>query len=393
MRIGIDGACWANRRGYGRFAREITSAMLDAAPQHEFVAFVDETAARAFAPRPANLRIVQVAQGRSPTTAASADGARSPLDMLRFTRAVARERLDVFFSPSVYTFFPLPAALPAVVTIHDAIAERFPHLTLPSRRARLFWNLKLRLALRQASLILTVSEHARREVSRVHGVPAEKLRVAVEAPSSDYRVRDPEAEILAAAARAGVPSGARWLVYVGGFNPHKNVDVVVRAHARAVAALGAEPPLHLVLVGDAERDVFHRGVEEIRAAVAEGGTGALVHWAGYVPDEELSFLLSGALALVLISEAEGFGLPAVEAAACGCPVIATTDSPLPELLAGGGFFVRPGDLEGTTSAILALAGDPGTRERMGRMALERARRLSWSAAADAALDALRQAAA
>ena len=81
-----------------------------------------------------------------PILVATAAGLQSvPRDMLRLTRATGREPLDVFFSPSVYTYFPLPPRLPAVVTIHDAIAERFPHLTLPSARARLFWKLKVKL--------------------------------------------------------------------------------------------------------------------------------------------------------------------------------------------------------------------------------------------------------
>ena len=172
MRIGVDGACWANQRGYGRFAREIVAAMVDSSPADHFVCFVDE-AARAHVPvEGGNVTLVSVVQTQAPTKAASADGARSLLDMLRFTRAVRRADLDVFFCPSVYTYFPLPLGLPSVVTIHDAIAERFPELTLPSRRARLFWNAKVKLAIHQSRIVLTVSDYARRDVEAVHGVPS-----------------------------------------------------------------------------------------------------------------------------------------------------------------------------------------------------------------------------
>ena len=104
--------------------------MIVLAPEHEYVLFADRRAAdRVALP---GTRVVVVQQTASPTLAASASGSRSPFDMLRFTRAVWKERPDVFFSPSVYTYFPLPVGLPAVVTVHDAIAERFPELTMPS---------------------------------------------------------------------------------------------------------------------------------------------------------------------------------------------------------------------------------------------------------------------
>ncbi len=210
-----------------------------------------------------------VDQGRAPTDAAAAEGYRSPLDMLRLTRAVWRARPDVFFSPSVYTYFPLPPGQRAVVTVHDAIAERFPELTLPSPRARLFWKLKVGLALRQARLILTVSDFAAREIAEVLHVAPGRIRVTGEAPAAAFRPSAGPAEIRAAAARIGLPAGARWLIYVGGFNPHKHVDAIVRAHA-AVAATLAEPP-HLLLVGTIDRDVFHGDQATIRRAIERCG--------------------------------------------------------------------------------------------------------------------------
>ena len=387
MKIAVDAACLANERGYGRFARELLQAMIAQSPQDEFVLLVDRrAAARAALP---GARMVIVEQGVSPTIAAASDGSRSPLDMLRFSRAVWRERPDVFFSPSVYTYFPLPPGLPAVVTIHDAIAERFPELTLPSWKDRTFWKLKTRLALWQSPIILTVSDFASREIQEVHGVPAARIRVAVEAPAAAYRPSDSPTDVARAASAAGVPSGAPWFVYVGGFNPHKHLDVIVRAHA-AVAAGRAIPP-HLVLVGTIDSDVFHGTRASVLAEIERAGTASLVHWPGFVPDEELCHLLTGAVALLMPSENEGFGLPAVEAAACGTPVIATTASPLPELLAGGGFFVAPRDGDALERGMRTLLDEPETRRTMGARAHAQASRLSWDIAATSALGALREA--
>lgn len=390
MRIGVDASCWANGRGYGRFTQELLRAMVTMAPADDFVCFVDDAAARRWNLAAPNVRLVRVAQSASPTDAASADGSRGPVDILRFSRAVAHEPLDVFFSPSVYTYFPVRPRLRTVVTIHDAIAERFPELTLPSWRARLFWRAKVWLALRQSRLVLTVSDYAARELVEVLGIPHDRIRVAVEAPAAVYTPSAP-ADIAAAAARAGLPLHARWLTYVGGFSPHKRVDAIVRAHATIAGELGAQAP-HLLLVGALSGDAFLGNQGDIRAAIRTAGTEALVHWTGFLPDEELRHLHSGALALLLPSLAEGFGLPAVEAAACGCPVIATTASPLPELLVGGGIFVAPGDDSALTTAVRRIATHESERAAMASVARTRADALTWSGAATAALGALREAA-
>ncbi len=391
MRIGVDATCWANQRGYGRFTRELVTAMVRDAPTDEFICFLDARARDVFRLDASNVTPVVVPQRQSPTQAAAAGSARSLGDMLRLSRAVWGARPDVFFSPNVYTYFPLPPGLPAVVGIHDAIAERFPGLTLPSRRARLFWSAKVALAIRQARLVLTVSEYAVDEIVEMHRVPRSRLRVALEAPAAAYRPSSDPADVAAAAARAGVPPGARWLAYVGGFNPHKHVDVLVRAHAAAAAQL-EDPPL-LLLVGAVDGDVFYGAQSEIREAIRHAGTEELIRWTGFVPDEELRHLLSGAVALVLPSASEGFGLPAVEAAACGAPVVATTASPLPQLLEGGGLFVAPGDLAALTGALLRLLTDETTRASLGAQARRRAAALTWTAGAGAALAALREAAA
>src|SRR5215208_5516795 len=178
MRIGVDATCCANTRGYGRFARELLRALVVEGSGDEFVCFVDDRAARQFDLTAPNVRLVRVTQSMAPTEAASADGSRSLRDMWRLTRAVAREPLDVFFFPTVYTYFPVPPSLPAVVTVHDAIADRFPALTLPSARARLFWRLKVRMALAQSPIVLTVSDYAARDVSSTLGVASDRLRVA-----------------------------------------------------------------------------------------------------------------------------------------------------------------------------------------------------------------------
>lgn len=365
-------------------------ALVAHAPEDEFLCIGDRASLDAFPLEAPNMRRLEVSLSASPTVAAAADGHRSLGDMFALTRAVRAARPDVFFSPSVYTYFPLPPGQRAVVTIHDAIVERFPELTLPSARARLFWKLKVGLAIRQARLILTVSDYAAGEIERMLRVPRRRLRVAVEAPAAIYEPSDP-ADI--ARARQAWPLGdAPYFVYVGGFNPHKRVDAVLRAHAEVTRDTGRQAP-HLLLVGRMSGDVFHGEGDRLRAIVREEGTEALVHWTGFVPDEELRHVHSGATAVVLASESEGFGLPAVEGAACGTPVIATRESPLPSLLARGGIFVAPGSVPEIAAAMRSLLDSPARRREMGAVAFTQAKALSWQAGAAAAYEALREAAA
>lgn len=391
MLVGVDATCWANGRGYGRYTRELLSAMAAEAPTWRFRCFLDARARAVFDLEGPNVEGIEVAQSASPTEAAAADGSRSPFDMLRLTRAVAKHRADVFFSPSVYTYFPLPPGLPGVVTIHDAIAERFPHLTLPSRRARLFWNAKVSLALLQCRTVLTSSEYGASELVDVLHVRRERIRVATAAPAPLYRPSDSASDIAATAQRIGLPPGARWITYVGGFNPHKNVHLIAEAHGRLVRRLGDQAPW-LVLVGTLSDDPFHGAQAQIREAIAAAGSSARVLWPGFVSDADLRHLHSGAAALALPSMSEGFGLPAVEAAACGCPVVATTASPLPTLLAGGGYFVAPGDVDALTDALGQLVEDTARRAQMGAAAKAGADRLTWRGAAREALAALGDAA-
>ena len=180
-------------------------------------------------------------------------------------------------------------------------------------------------------------------------------------------------------------------MYVGGFGPHKRVDAIVRAHAEVVTRTVGEPP-YLLLAGALSGDVFLGDQGRIRGEIERCGTGHLVRWMGFVPDDELRHLMTGAVALLMPSECEGFGLPAVEAAACGTPVVATTMSPLPELLAGGGIFVEPRDEPALVRAMHHLLTDETAQRSMGRRAREQATRLTWQATAQSALAALREAA-
>jgi glycosyltransferase involved in cell wall biosynthesis len=378
MRIGVDVASWANRRGYGRFTRSLLGALVEMDRRNEYVFFADAHTAATHRFPPA-VRLVAVATDEPPVRAASAASRRSIRDMLRMTRAVARERVDVFFFPTVYTYFPLLGRARVVVGIHDTIAEDHTDLVFPGGRGAALWRLKSALARWQADHILTVSEHARRAIMRRFGWRRDRVWVVGEAPDTVFRRTRPAPGGAALCVRLGISPQERLLVYVGGINPHKNLELLARSFARLRTdpALG---PLRLILVGD-QKDVFTPGLAQLHDVIAALELRDAVTFTGFLADEELAQLLNMATLAVLPSAAEGFGLPAVEAAACGLPVVATRNSPLPELLAGGGIFVNPADPDELTNALRDLLSDEEKRQSMGETAHRQASRLSWDRSA------------
>lgn len=378
MRIGIDVCCWSNRRGFGRYTREVVRQLVAQGQRHEFVLFVDPwTAAEAEFPPGAQLKIV--ATGRQPMRAASADGARSALDLWRMQRAVARHRLDLFYFPAVYSFFPLPRRLPAVITFHDAIAESHPTLIFPNRRARLFWNLKIRLALRQADRIVTVSAASQRRIAGTFGCPESEITVIPEGPGPVFRPLECAERVRTVRQRYDLPAEVPLVLYVGGISPHKNLDGLLRA--MAILRERSSDPWHLVLVGDYQRDSFFGCYASVLQLARDLELADRVTFTGFVPDEDLVALYNAATLLVLPSFDEGFGLPVVEAMACGLPVAVSNRGSLPEVAGDAGLPFSPADPEETAGAIGRLLGDADLRRRLGERGLRRAESYSWQSAA------------
>jgi glycosyltransferase involved in cell wall biosynthesis len=376
MRIGVDATCWHNRRGYGRHARALLGALLRGDRCNHYVLITDSPAEFDTLSREVEVR--RVATSAPTIEAASARGRRGLRDLWRMSRALAAPDLDILLFPTVYSFVPVWSRAKKVVMIHDVIAEKYPKLTVPRPLARCFWKIKVALGRWQAHALVTVSEHSRRGLVEHFRLLPERIFVVGEASDPIFRVlnnRQPTPGLT----RLGLADG-RLLVYVGGFSPHKNLETLVAAFAR-IAALDDLADVRLVLVGEYEKEVFHSYHGTIRRHAEALGLSSRVVFTGFLPDEELVSLLNRATALALPSLLEGFGLPAVEAMACGCPVVATTASPLPELLRGSGLFVDPLDQPGWERALIEVLRSEELRRRLRKEGLAAAQRLTWDAAA------------
>ncbi len=370
MRIGIDACTWTNRRGYGRFTRALVAAMVREYPQHQFVLVVDQrTAAEGEFPETALLEVVSTSE--QPTRAASADGSRSVLDLWRMGSAVARARFDAFFFPTRYSYFPFSGTVPTVIAFHDATAEQHPELIFPNLRSRFLWRVKSRLALRRADRLVTVSEDARRQISAVFGYPADEITVISEGPDSIFRPVDDTARAASVRTRLGLPADVPLLLYVGGISPHKNLGGLFRSLAEVAG------PWHLIVVGDYESDSFWGCYKELVELGQRLELAERVTFTGFTSDEDLLMLYNMATLLVLPSLSEGFGLPVVEAMACGLPVAASERNSIPEILGDAGLLFDPTSSGDIGAAITRLLDEADLRERCRAAGLARAELFSW----------------
>lgn len=278
-----------------------------------------------------------------------------------------RVRADVVHSPH-YTM-PLAAGRPVVVTLHDATFFTSPELHLRSKAV--FFRTATRLAARRAAALVVPSRATRDEVAAQ--VPVDPARMTVVHHGVDLGRFRPTDEAEQARVRATLDIGDRpYVGFLGTLEPRKNVPALIRAWVRACAGTTDAPAL--VLAGARGWD------DAIATALAEVPADLVVRTPGYLPLDDLPGFLGGASVLAYPSLGEGFGLPVLEAMACGATVLTTRELSLPEV--GGDAVAYCGTgTEAIAGGLRALLDDPGRRAVLGAAALERARTFTWARAA------------
>ncbi len=267
---------------------------------------------------------------------------------------------------------PLTYPVPLVLTIHDLIPLELPYLysrRAPRLRYILNW-LIMRYRLGLASHVVCDSRYVATAVQRRAGLPVEKLTVAY--PGVDllrYHPRPTEEERHQLRQKWGLEPG--YFLFVGTGDPRKNLGFLLRA----VAVAGSRRPV--VLVGRVDP------LQEptVRSAIQASGLGSQVRLLGYVAEEDLPPLYRQSLALLFPSLSEGFGLPVLEAMACGKPVLAFHCTALPEVAGDGAWLLPLGDLHAFAQAIRHLEGSLEKQRELGERGLRRAQQFTWEACA------------
>ena len=281
-----------------------------------------------------------------------------------FDRLLPRD--TVLFHATEHLLLPLRTA--TVLTVHDLIFEHFPQFHKPLNY--FFLKRAMPLFVRRATAIIAVSETTRRDLCRRYGVSAERVYVVPEAPAPHFRP-PPAWQVQRVRQHYGLPP--RYLLTVGTIEPRKNFTRLLRAF-ESLATRGLVDAL--VIAGQ-------RGwlAGSFFQALAESPVRNQVHLLGYVPDEDLPALYAGATLFVLPSLYEGFGLPLLEAMACGTPVAAARAGALPEVGGDAAWYFDPHTVEAIEEALHRCLTDTTLRQELIQRGRVRAARFSWQTTA------------
>ena len=358
LRVAVDGRELRAgvRTGIRRYTLEVLRAA--AARGLECIAYVD---------RRAGLEALPAGVRRS-----TLGGFTQWWDQVALPSALRRDRVDVFLSP--YYKRPLSAPCPAVVTIHDLF-----FIGYPGRRRPLYDAVMTRLArlyAAGASAIIADSEHSRRAIVDRLGIAAGRTVVIPVGLGPEFQ---PTAPTAVQRERYGL--GPRYALYVGNFLPHKNLPRLLGAWAALPEALRSS---HRLVLAGGDRT----GRPALAAAADSLGLRERVVFPGLIADADLPALYGGADAVVQPSLEEGFGLPALEAMACGAPVVASRRGALPEVVGDAGLLVEPEDERALTAALSRVLGSSAERAVLTRQGLARAAHFTSERTAGRVVDLL-----
>ena len=296
-------------------------------------------------------------------------------EQLTLPMELLRVPVDVLHSPDFVP--PFRRRCRSVLTIHDLACLRFPHL-LTSESSRYYGQVGK--AVESADQIIAVSLSTKQDLLDLLQVNPEKVTVVYSAAPRECGPMD-EKERQEQRALLGLPE--RFILFVGTLEPRKNLPTLLEAlpmvwkdHRVPLVVIGGKGWLYEKVYSTLDR--LGLGQEEVR-------------FVGPVPSQQLAYYYGCATCLVMPSLYEGFGLPALEAMACGTPVVVSNVSSLPEIVADAGLLVDPEDVQGLAETLGLLLSDEGLRRRLSSLGLQRAREFSWERTAEQTLAVYRKA--
>ena len=366
MRIAIDASTISTQGGPRTYVLGLIDALLLIDKDNEYIVFYNDPMHLGRFP----LAKEVVLPGKNPLARLWREHVLLPL-------ACQRERVDLLHCPK--SAIPYFSSCPVVVTLHDLIPLKHPETE--KFAAQMYWRLQIPIAARRSTFIITDSEHARQEILADFGCLPEKVRAIM--LGFDPRMIKPRnvAEGDAVCQKYGLPP--EYLLYVGTIQPRKNLDTLIQAFSRFKKIASSDNKL--VIVG-------RKGwlYEQLFVRIKELNLEPEIVFTGFVPDEDLPFIYDRASVFLYLSLFEGFGLPPLEAMACGIPVITSNTTSLPEVVGDAGITVSPTDVDAVVFAMQQVLTDPLRAEKMREAGRNRAQLFSWEMAAHETLAVYKQ---
>jgi glycosyltransferase involved in cell wall biosynthesis len=364
MRIGLDARFLTHPQpgGYKSYIGNLAPALVQVDDENEYVLYTDRPASAGLLPDARNVRLRPL-PGTLPLVGV-------PLrEQFLLPLGMMRDRVDVMHSP--FPTAPVATRCPFVLTVYDTIWRSAPPFSRRSPRRLAMWlytRALPMLVVRRARAVLTISRSAKEEIVHNLGLPEERVHVVYPAAAPLYRALDDVQEQERVRRTFGLD--AHFILAIGSADPRKNVPRLIEAYARLGADLRRRHALvivwtHALLQGRAAALVEELGVQD------------RVHFLQGVSDEDLARLYRSAALFVFPSLYEGFGLPPLEAMACGTPVVAADNSSIPEAVGDAAVQVDSRDVEALACAMARVLGDGELREELRARGLARARTFSW----------------
>lgn len=355
MRIGFDARVVPLRGGIGTYSRNILQQFAEAGV--DVVVFCDDQAKNAL---PLADSFTLVSADMSPL-APSSRGA--------FSSLVKEAGIDLLHVPS--PFAPTPCPVPLVSTIHDIAPFLFPS-ALPVR-LRMRYKKQFRRTVKEARRIITVSQITYSALGVYAGVDQTKVRVIHNGVSQRFQPEANSRLLTAVRTRHSLPE--RFGFWVGDFRPEKNLSFLVQAWARLRTRV---PDLPVLVLAGEQRGEYRK----IRNEVGKHGLEDLVRFPGFIPGDDLPAVYSAATVFVFPSLYEGFGLPPLEAMACGTPCVVSNSSSLPEVTGTAALLFNPTSLEGFEDCLVKVLTEPALSESLRQAGLRQAALFLWERAAE-----------
>ncbi|HEY4304188.1 MAG TPA: glycosyltransferase family 1 protein [Gemmatimonadaceae bacterium] len=369
-RIGIDARLVRYRRGIGNFVFHLLESLAESDTPHRFVLYVDRREALAKLPKDPRFTSRVIGPPVYPIW-----------EQVSLPRAARRDRLDLLYCPANAAPLLLPRETRLVITIHD-LMYLLPQRMLPrspsmyQRAGRFYLRHVVPLVARRASYVTTVSECSKTDIVKWLGYEADRIAVLREAPGDAFRpMNDADADALLQ--RLGV--ARPFALALGAVDPRKNTRRIISAFTRMVRDGGVEGQLVISGLSPSAAEQFREYAQSLDIA-------SRVVLLGFVAEAELLALYTRAWVLLYPSLYEGFGMPVLEAMACGTPVVGSVTGAIPEIAGNNALLVEPTDEAAIAAAARRLWVDPKLRQRLRDDGLARAASFSWPRVTSELLD-------